>query len=201
VAKDGNEIPNVFATASGIEWAVQRGASAINVSTSYPNLTENELSALRSAVRTAWDANRPVVASAGNSNTSFVGIYPAAFKRVITVSGSNKTDTRWSSSNYGDASVPLYPNLAAPAIDMCTTDRGSSYWCSPGPNGTSFSAPMVTGTIGLMKKLYTGLSSSQIRSRLEGAADKVGYTYSGTYCGGLNVYMGCGRLDAKGAVQ
>lgn len=203
VAKDGDADPDVFATASGIEWAVQRGASAINVSTGYPDLTQAEIDVLRSAVSAAWNAGRPVVASSGNDDASFVGIYPAAFSKVITVGASTQSDQRAEFSNYGDPSIPLYLNLVAPGIDMCTTKigTGSLYNCSPGVDGTSFAAPMVTGTIGLIKKLHPGWSSSTIRSHLENAADKVpGYVYSGTYCGGVSVSMGCGRLDANGSL-
>lgn len=202
VAKDGDAIPDVDATAAGIEYAVQRGASAINVSTGYEGLTTAERDVLKQAVNAAWNAGQPVVASAGNDNQTIVGVYPAAFNKVITVGASNKSDTRASFSNYGDASVPLYPNLVAPGVDMCTTKKGSAYDCSPGPDGTSFSAPMVTGVIGLMRKLHPGIGSIAIRDRLEDSADKVGgYNYSGTYCGGLNVNMGCGRLDAYGAIN
>ena len=60
---------------------------------------------------------------------------------------------------------------------------------------------MVTGTIGLMKKRYPGIGSLAIVDRLEDSADKVGgYSYTGTYCGGINVYMG-GRLDAYEAIR
>lgn len=41
-----------------------------------------------------------------------------------------------------------------------------------------------------------------ISNRLMNAADKVGgYSYTGTFCGGINVCMGCGRLDAQGAIN
>ena len=61
---------------------------------------------------------------------------------------------------------------------------------------------MVTGVIGLMRKLHPGIGSIAIRDRPEDSADKVGgYNYSGTYCGGLNVNMGCGRLDAYAAIN
>jgi thermitase len=202
VAKDGDEVPNVWATAAGIEYAVQRGASAINVSTTYRGLTADERRALEDAVVLAWNAGQPVVAASGNDGTSFAGAYPAAFTKVITVGASTKLDVRAPFSNYGDASVPLYPNLVAPGVDMCTTALGSSYWCSPGPDGTSFAAPMVTGVIGLMRKLHPGIGSIAISNRLMNAADKVGgYGYTGTFCGGINVYMGCGRLDAQGAIN
>ena len=61
---------------------------------------------------------------------------------------------------------------------------------------------MVTGVIGLMRKLYPGIGSIAISDRLGNSADKVGgYSYTGTCCGGLSVDMGCGRLDAKGAIN
>ena len=209
VAKIGDTSPNVFYAASGIEYAVQRGASAINASFGFKGLTSAQRQILKDAVNLAWNAGQPVVAAAGNRDPvydpnrfTFVGVYPAAFNNVITVSGSNQSDTRWTGSLYGDASVPLYPNLAAPAVDMCTTYLGSTYNCSPGPDGTSFAAPMVTGVIGLMRKLHPGIGSIAINDRLGNSADKVGgYSYTGTTCGGLNVYLGCGRLDAKGAIN
>ncbi len=204
VAKIGDSAPEIDAAAAGIEYAVQRGASAINASFVFRGLTAAERDVLKQAVNLAWNAGQPVVAASGNDGTSFVGLYPAAFTKVITVGATTKSDVRASFSNYGDASVPLYPNLVAPGVEMCTTKPGSAYDCSPGPSGTSFAAPMVTGTIGLMRKLHGGIGSLAIVDRLEDSADKVGgYSYTGSLCGGsgINVYMGCGRLDAYGAIR
>lgn len=205
VAKDGDEVPAIDLTAAGIEYAVQRSASAINVSTAYTGTTSAERQPLKDAVTLAWNAGRPVVASAGNGNQSIVGYYPAAFTNVITVGGTEQTDHRASFANYGDASVPIYIDLAAPAVDMCTTKISSIYYCNPGPSGTSFSAPMVTGVIGLMKKRYPSIGSIAIRNRLQAAADKVGgYSYTGSLCSGgtgISVQLGCGRLDAYDAIR
>ncbi len=42
----------------------------------------------------------------------------------------------------------------------------------------------------------------RVIDRLGNSADKVGgYSYTTTICGGINLYMGCGRLDAQGAIQ
>ncbi|NJD29533.1 MAG: hypothetical protein FIA92_14730 [Chloroflexi bacterium] len=204
VAKIGDSAPDIDAAAAGIEYAVQRGASAINASFGFRGLSSSEREVLRQAVVAAWNAGQPVVAAAGNDGTSFVGLYPAAFTKVITVGASTKSDVRWVYSNYGDASVPLYPNLVAPGVEMCTTKTASGYDCAPGPDGTSFAAPMVTGTIGLMRKLYPGIGSLAIVDRLEDSADHVGgYSYTGSLCDGrgISVYMGCGRLDAYGAIN
>jgi hypothetical protein len=202
VAKIGDSAPDVDLAALGIEHAVQRGASAINASFGFRGLSDDDRRELKEAVDRAWSAGRPVVAASGNDGASFVGVYPAAFTTVITVGATTRDDVRAPFSNYGDASVPLYPNLVAPGVDMCTTKPGSAYDCSPGPQGTSFAAPMVTGTIGLMKKRYPGIGSLAIVDRLEDSAEKVGgYSYTGTYCGGINVYMGCGRLDAYEAIR
>ena len=126
VAKDGDTIPDVFATAAGIEYAVQRNASAINVSTGYRGLTADERDVLKQAVNTAWNAGQPIVAAAGNDYSTIVGVYPAAFNKVITVGASNQSDKRAPFSNKGDASVPLYANLVAPGVAMCTTKKGFS---------------------------------------------------------------------------
>lgn len=203
VAKDGNAQPAIDLTAAGIEWAVNRGAAAINVSTGYRNVTAEELEVLRQAVEYAWYSNRPVVASSGNDGATIRGVYPAAFTTVITVGATTRSDTRAAFSNSADmsASPPLYIDLAAPGVEMCTTAISNTYSCSPGPDGTSYSAPMVTGTLGLLEGRYPNLTSADMKARLSNSADKVGgYSYSGTYCGGLSAELGCGRLDAAGTV-
>ncbi len=204
VAKDGDAVPDADRTAAGIEYAVQRGATAINVSTTYSGITAAEIEVLRQATAYAWNSNRPVVASSGNNNASIRGRYPASFTTVITVGASTQSDTRASFSNYGDT-IPnpdLHINLVAPGVDMCTTRKDGGYDCSPGPDGTSYSAPMVTGVLGLMEARYPNLTSQQMNDRLGNSADKVGgYSYTTTICGGINLYMGCGRLDAQGAIQ
>lgn len=109
-----------------------------------------------------------------NDNTSTCGVYPASFTTVITIGASNKNDQRASFSNYGDT-IPepdLHINLVAPGVDMCTTRRDGGYYCAPGPRGTSYSAPMVTGVLGLMERRYPDLTSQQMNDRLGNSTDK-----------------------------
>ena len=77
-----------------------------------------------------------VVAAVGNDKTSRPQ-YPAAYKNVIAVSATTKSDKRASFSNYGS-----YIHLSAPGVDIYSTAPGSSYIAE---NGTSMAAPIVSG--------------------------------------------------------
>ncbi len=66
-------------------------------------------------------------------------------------------------------------------------------------NGTSAAAPMVTGTIALMKNSMPCLTYEDIKSILKNSSVKIGgYSYNGF---GRNIEVGYGRLDAAAAVQ
>ncbi|PWB38842.1 MAG: hypothetical protein C3F02_02005 [Parcubacteria group bacterium] len=171
--------PNEY---QAIQYAVDRGADVISVSQEHSFSLFNSL-----AVSYAEAANVPVVAGSLNENAD-VRSYPAQFPQVIAVTGSNQNDTRIigtppsASSPYG-----AWADVAS-SFNIWTTIGADGYQYS---GGTSVSAPMVAGLIGLMKSIKPDLTNDQVRSIIRTAVDPV----SG------NEYFGTGRIDAYQALN
>lgn len=162
----------------------------------------------------AWNHDVLVVAASGNQNQSnFNNLVPARWAKVLTVGGTDRTDIRWwkrvwefgewayYGANYGDPGL----DLSAPADDIWSTainvnDRTYHYGSD---DGTSLAVPLVAGTVALMRKMDLGLTSGQLKTIINNAADKVGnysYTINYPHCAQASPELGCGRLDAYEAV-
>src|SRR6185369_15460613 len=121
-----------------IYYAANHGAKVVNMSFNYATYSQE----LANAVNYASTRGLICVAAAGNSGTNAI-VYPAALKGVIDVGSTSNDDTPSAFSNYG--APPLL--LAAPGEGVMTTYPFGTYaagW------GTSFSAPLVTGTAALL---------------------------------------------------
>jgi subtilisin family serine protease len=115
------------------------------------------------------------IASAGNDGEEEI-VYPAALQSSVAgVASTNDLDQRSSFSNYGNQIVWL----AAPGEEIVTTYPFATYAAA---NGTSFSAPFVSGTAALLVNLKGSVNQSQAESALT-HEDYVGPN------------MGYGRLD------
>src|SRR5260370_3755034 len=116
-------------------------------------------SALSRAVSYENKAGVVLVAAAGNGNTSS-RVYPAAFSgSVVGIASTTDYDARSSFSNYGSADVWI----AAPGENIISTYPGGTYGSS---SGTSFSSPIVAGTVALCLELKPGLDQSKAASAL-----------------------------------
>src|SRR5467141_4020854 len=162
---------------AALYYAVQHNANVVNMSfdLSYSS------SALSRAVSYANKAGVVLVAAAGNENTS-ARVYPAAFSgSVVGVASTTDWDKRSSFSNYGTADVWI----AAPGENVISTYPGGTYGSE---SGTSFSSPLVAGTVALMLSAKHPLNQSQAASALQHAVV-------------LTPDLNHGRLDAYQAVS
>jgi gliding motility-associated-like protein len=171
------------------------GVRAINISwtsgcayNSYVQMVINE----------AHNNGTILVAAAGNGSTCGGPsnlVYPAACNHVIAVTsvGPNDNHERFignpASTHQHNSSV----DICAPGYDVALTVATGWYLTS---NGTSFAAPYVTGTIGLMLSLNPCLTSEEVEEILKITEDGIDYL-NPNYIGGL----GAGRLNAKAAVE
>ena len=112
------------------------------------------------------------VTSAGNAavdaSLSTNANWSERISNAITVGGTNNShDNRWLGSNFGS---PI--TVAAPAEDVLAVDvrklSSSGYGELP---GTSFAAPMVTGTVALLKAVSPSLTPREIRDILVDSAE------------------------------
>ncbi len=128
-----------------------------------------------------------VVAAAGNTNGQYT-FYPAGYDNVLSVAATNISDEKADFSTY-DYTV----DIMAPgkAVYSCL---GSSYGTS---DGTSFSAPIVSGVAALVKSAYPNFTPQQIIHRIKATADPID-----TIGNNSNYYgqMGAGRVNAYRAL-
>jgi subtilisin family serine protease len=187
-----------------LRYAVANGADIVNLS-----FTGTEVDpAFEDAVREAYAANVVVVAAVGNSgnggiDTDETPIYPACFMGpngedwVIGVAASTPDDTKANFSNYGSTCA----DLSAPGEDIFSTMYQNSRWNSfddyylGGWAGTSIAAPMVSGSVALLKSLYPSITVSQVKTILQLSADPM--QERGTPAAGK---VGSGRVNIAKAL-
>jgi serine protease len=158
---------------------------------------------MQEAVGEILAAGTTVVASAGNSNADAGGFTPGNCVGVITVAATNRDGSRANYSNYGPAI-----EISAPGGEQIFGNQNGvlSTWNTglqgPGEDaykfyeGTSMSAPHVTGVISLLYSSDSRLLPSQVLRILRKTATKfpAGSTCSTTTCGS-------GIVNAGAAVQ
>jgi len=119
-------------------FAVQNGASVINMSFSFSTYSSEVTKAAKYAVR----HQAICVASAGNDGKEEM-VYPAALSNVMGVASTTNNDTLSTFSNYGEDLVWV----AAPGEGIITTYPFGTFGAGW---GTSFSAPFVSGAAALL---------------------------------------------------
>lgn len=108
------------------------------------------------------DRGVTAVSSAGNKNVNAKYYYPANIENAITVSSSDKNNSKSSFSNYGEI-----VDIAAPGsgVYTCNLDGTYSY-----ENGTSFSAPMVSAAAATVLMQNSALSCTEVGNIIKKAA-------------------------------
>jgi subtilisin family serine protease len=151
--------------------------AAVNCSFGGPGFSQAEFDAMKLMA----DSGIVVVCAAGNdgTNNDLNPTYPANYSipQIISVAASTPTDQLTGFSNYGATTV----DLAAPGEDVLSTVAAAagSFPRLPANNqyglnsGTSFSAPMVAGTAGLLKSIKPAASAQQVKDAILGGVDKL----------------------------
>jgi subtilisin family serine protease len=130
----------------------------------------------------------PVFAAGNYGPNSGTVQSPANLPEAFAVSGTDNSDALYSYSSRGPSTCagPTAPKLAAPAVNIRTTDLYGSYVQD---TGTSVAAPHVAGALALLLSAFPHLSADQQEAALESGALDLGAT-------GLDNDSGYGRLDA-----
>lgn len=144
---------------AAITYAADNGADVINIS--YRACNSGSVASAGAYMKSKGGL---VVLSAGNDNNNLGGISDSP--NLICVSAVTSSETKASWSNFGD-----YIDMTAPGSGILTTNKAGGYntW-----SGTSFSAPMVAGSLALIKSANPGLTPDQIESILESTARDIG---------------------------
>ncbi len=174
-------------------YATNMGAKVINMSfgcsyTPKENLEEE--------VDYAHDNGVTLIAAAGNEGIDIIS-YPAKMEKIIAVGATDQADEHLDFSNTGDEM-----EISAPGVDIIVIEEGGEYTTDSW--GTSFSAPMVSATVGLMLSVNPDLTNGDldeegsIRYILKSTADETDIYHP--YVDGWNKYLGYGRLNTYDAV-
>ena len=158
-----------------IYFATQNNAKILNMSFDFSTYSRE----LENAVNYANRNGVVSVASVGNDGQQ-VMVYPAGLSNVIGVASTSNNNTLSSFSNYGQP--PVW--VGAPGEGIVTIYPYGTYaagW------GTSFSTPLVTGTVALMGSLSPGLNQGSAAQALSHAVY-------------ISPALGNGRLDVSQAV-
>ena len=183
---DSNGAGTAAGVASGIGYAVSRGAGVIVLATQ----TTSDSPVLSQAVADAISHGVVVVAAGGNFGNS-TPVYPAAYPGVIAVAA---VDTSY---DVGDPASTVFSSygswisLSAPGVAIPSDLPGNQIGAA---TGTSFSASFVAGAALLVRAKYPSLSPAQVKDRLVSTAfDNVGPP-------GWDPRTGAGDLDIFGAI-
>ncbi len=153
------------AAAKGVIWAVDHGASVVNMSLVS---TESSLE-LERAISYAWSKGAVVIAAAGNLIGTKMA-YPACYSDCIAVAATDTNDCVASWSSQGD-----WVDVAAPGVDIYSTLPGNRY---AGKSGTSMAAAHVSGLAGLLFVLGSdrnnnGFVNDEVRATIESGCDEL----------------------------
>ena len=162
--------PSLVLTA--LEYALENGATVVNMSLGWPNAIEKGYSFLNSVLTQAYASGVVVVTAAGNRSQSNPGanaddVYPANQAAVLTVSGVDRDlafDGGYSASG---ASV----DLCAPgtSVSVAAPDGGMTT-----RSGTSFAAPHVAAAAACVQLAQPGVTAARVRQTLYGYAEDLG---------------------------
>lgn len=143
---------------AALYYAVQHQANVVNMSFD----VSTSSAALSQAVSYANQNGVVLVAAAGNENTN-APVYPAALNaNVMGIASTTNWDARSTFSNYGNTDVWI----AAPGEYVISTFPGGTYASA---SGTSFSSPIVAGTVALMLNAKPSLTQASASSALSHA--------------------------------
>jgi len=178
-SNDAGGLP-LSATVGAIDYVTMmrnRGVNIVAANASYGAIAGFELAQFRQAEKDAIgrliDSGAVFVAAAGNDGINIDPIpedertqFPAGFDLpgIVSVAATDNTDQLTAFSNFGVQNV----DLAAPGQFILTTDVGGGF---TSVSGTSFSAPMVSGAVALLKTIRPGASAEEIRQVLKDSAD------------------------------
>ncbi|MEO5572095.1 MAG: S8 family peptidase [Bacteroidia bacterium] len=127
--------------------------------------------------------NRLVVCAAGNNNNDDP-FFPASYKYVLSVTGTNSADVKWTGSSFG-----TNIDVSAPGEAVYSTIF-DNYWSFS--SGTSFASPIVAGLAGIVMWHFPAFTPLQVAEQLRATSDDIdGIPGNATYTHAL----GKGRVN------
>jgi subtilisin len=198
---DKNGSGSLAGIIAGMDWAVANNADVISMSlgtSAYSNQLASNCDSwypsMTTAVNNAVNSGVVVVAAAGNSGTSGVGL-PACISKTIAVAAVDDTDNIASFSSRGGAVQDH--GISAPGVSIYSSLPGNTYasW-----SGTSMATPVVSGSIALLFQENPSLTPAQVKNALFTTTCKSTTTPScPNITGTPNTTYGYGRINTLAA--
>ena len=139
-----------------VDWAVHHGAKVICIA-----LATGSSQALESAIRRGIQADAVIVAGVGNDPAAGIQA-PAKYDGVVAAVGVDRSGQRTAFSAMGPSAT-----LAAPAVEIVTTDLGGRYVKS---SGTSDATAIIAGVAALVRSKFPELSAREVIHRMTATA-------------------------------
>lgn len=166
-----------------IDYAVRMGADVINLSYGSPFFSEAALETLLAAS----NAGTLIVCAAGNFgwDVDEAAVYPAGYfvENLVSVAATDRRDQLAEFSNRSQGLV----HIAAPGVSIFSSviDPNAPYKAE---NGTSMAAPMLSGTLALLRAEFPEDAPAALVNRILNGSDIITSLHSATLTGGrLNV--------------
>lgn len=154
---NGQESASDLVIANGVDYAVEQGASVINMSLGGRGSSSVETRAIQQAVA----AGVTVVVSAGNDGADTKYYSPARLDEAIVVAAYDINREAAYFSNWGDS-----VDVCAPGVDILSNSHLDENELVS-MNGTSMASPHIAALAGLMRLLYPDAAPAQIEQYMK----------------------------------
>lgn len=155
---DSDGTASVFDVADGLYYAIDHGATLINLSMGFPA----DAFFLNEAVNEVIANGIVLVAATGNHGQTSAIDFPAAYPGVVAVAAIDAASIRLDFSN-----VSPEVSIAAPGFDITSTTPNGEFAQA---SGTSFATPLVTGSLAVLMGGCVAMSASDAKTALFAAS-------------------------------
>lgn len=190
--------------ASGIRYAVEKGAKVINLSLGAPFLVVNMMPESNAAIREAMDSGVLVVVAAGNEYLPFLNAVSVENMDAVVVAASTQDEEKAEFSNSGpwvSVTAPgerILSTMPTYEVEMTSSSLPANERFEQGydyMSGTSMATPYVSALAALVYSLHPDWSTGQVRDALEDGASRAIYDNHLPHYEVL-MLLGAGRIDA-----
>lgn len=144
----------------GIDYAIKQGADIINMS--FSGSLENEYEKI--IIEEGYKRGITLIAATGNDGLNKL-TYPSSYPNVISVAATSHTASGFSPARFSNYNEMV--DIAAPGTEIVTTGLNGKYVKG---EGTSFSAPIISGLAALIKSVNPTWKPAMIQWAIEQGA-------------------------------
>ena len=191
-----NDVIDYYVLKNNLPISVINISSGLTWNNNGPTAQE-ERKKLQNAINRANSFGISIVAPSGDKDAK-ISTYPALMGNVIVVGATNAKNERLNKNKLNSSCYGKELDLVAPGSDVTIANnqmpfKPGSYYNALG-DGTSYSAPMVSTAIALIKSINPKLTPIQIKTILKNSATDLGPK-------GRDDYYGSGLLNMEATIK